>query len=110
MPDWLDSVAGELQISQDELISQGIRVLLENKLQEEEDGSWQDFQRLDTLEYKARPASSAARGWTYTTVSEKSELMNLPSTITILDIPIHSLTYEQTFARIEEMIRATPIR
>ncbi|MCB0115171.1 MAG: hypothetical protein KDD84_13815 [Caldilineaceae bacterium] len=52
VPDWLDSVAGELQISQDELISQGIRVLLENKLQEEEDGSWQDFQRLDTLEYK----------------------------------------------------------
>ncbi|MCB0115172.1 MAG: WecB/TagA/CpsF family glycosyltransferase [Caldilineaceae bacterium] len=32
--------------------------------------------------------------------------MNLPSTITILDIPIHNLTYEQTFARIEEMIRA----
>lgn len=81
VPDWLDSVASELQISQNELISQGVRMLLENKLLEiegevfllhgkytissvfemearyetgslEEDGSWQDFQRLDTLEYK----------------------------------------------------------
>jgi hypothetical protein len=79
----LDSIASELQISHDTVIEQGLRALLEQRLQEinsdifalhgkyqvdsvhemearyeagtlEEVGSWQDFQDLDTLEYKRK--------------------------------------------------------
>jgi len=77
----LDTVAQELHISEDDLLKQGVRALLERQLREvkakifeitgrygvssaeemearyregtlEEADSWQDFQRLDHLEYK----------------------------------------------------------
>jgi len=77
----LGTVAKELQISEDDLLKQGLRTLLERRLREikaeifgitgrygvssveemeacyregtlEEEDSWQDLQRLDHLEYK----------------------------------------------------------
>jgi len=79
--DILGTVAQELRVSEDDLLKQGLRSLLEHQLREvkvcifaitgrygvssveemearyregmlEEAGSWQDLQRLDHLEYK----------------------------------------------------------